>query len=327
MADAIQIRTMVVDVPLPESVVAQLKSEFPEINFVFDGDPRRAEEIRVAEAYFHWNLSAATLAEATNLRWYQSVAAGVDQVITPELVARKIIVTNNSGVHAQNIAEHVLAMMLALARRLPGLVLAQARHEWKEDEADDRMFDIFELSGQTLLVVGYGEIGRRLAMIASGIGMTVDAVKRTTSGERDEHAREIAPISELKRMLAVADHVAICLPLTAETRHLFNAETIAAMKSGSFLYNIGRGPIVETDALVAALQSGRLRGAGLDVTEPEPLPKSSPLWDMTNVIITAHTAGATPHYWERASKILTTNIKRITSGENPLNLVNQQLGY
>jgi phosphoglycerate dehydrogenase-like enzyme len=327
VADPIQIRTMVIDVPLPESVIANLKSDFPRIDFVFPGDPRRAEKIGIAEAYFHWNLPAETLAEAPNLRWYQSVAAGVDSVITPELIARNIIVTNNSGVHASNIAEHVLAMMLALARRLPGLILAQSRHVWTEEDTKSRMGEIFELGDQTLLVVGYGDIGQRLAKIASGIGMTVDAVKRTVNGERDAFVREIAPIGDLKRLLANADHVAICLPLTPETRRLFDAEHFAAMKPGSFLYNIGRGPIIDQNALIAALQSGHLCGAGLDVTDPEPLSADSPLWEMANVIITAHTAGATPLYWERAGAILTANIKRVMAGETPLNLVNQRLGY
>jgi D-2-hydroxyacid dehydrogenase (NADP+) len=327
VADPIQIRTMVIDVFLPESVVASLKTEFPQIDFVFPGDSRRPEKIGIAEAYFHWNLPAETLAEAPNLRWYQSVAAGVDSVITPELLARDIIVTNNSGVHASNIAEHVLAMMLVLARHLPGLILAQAKHQWKEEETQGRMGEMFELGDQTLLVVGYGDIGQRLAKIAAGIGMTVDAVKRTTNSDRDAFTREIAPIDDLKRLLATADHVAICLPLTSETRQLFDPERIAAMKTGSFLYNIGRGQIVDQNALIAALQAGHLRGAGLDVTDPEPLPVDSPLWDMDNVIITAHTAGATPHYWERASAILTANINRIMAGETPLNLVNQRLGY
>jgi phosphoglycerate dehydrogenase-like enzyme len=327
VAEPIQIRTMVVDVSLPESVVSKLKTEFPEIDFVFPGDPRRAEKIGIAEAYFHWNLTAETLAEAPNLRWYQSVAAGVDSVITPELLARDIIVTNNSGVHASNIAEHVLAMMLALARHLPSLILAQAKHQWKEQETQGRMGEMFELGDQTLLVVGYGDIGQRLAKIATGIGMTVDAVKRTTNGDHDSFTREIAPINDVKRLFATADHVAICLPLTSETRQLFNAEQFAAMKPGSFLYNIGRGQIVDQNALIAALQSGHLRGVGLDVTDPEPLSADSPLWEMPNVIITAHTAGATPRYWERASAILIANIKRMMAGETPLNLVNQRLGY
>ena len=327
VAGAIQIRTMVVDVPLPEPVAAKLTTAFPEIDFVFPGDSRRSKKIGAAEAYFHWSLTSETLAEAPNLRWFQSVAAGVDRVLTPELMSRGIIVTNTSGVHAPNIAEHVLALMLAFARRLPGLIRAQAARQWREDDPQNRMGNIFELDGQTLLVVGYGDIGQRLAKIAYGVGMIVDAVKRTANGESDDFTREIAPINDLKRLLRVADHVAICLPLTGETRRLFDAGAIEAMKPGSFIYNIGRGPIIDQDAMIAALESGRLRGAGLDVTDPEPLPQDSPLWDMPGVIITAHTAGATSRYWDRVLDILIPNIQRINSGQEPLNVVNQQLGY
>ncbi|MBN9012716.1 MAG: hypothetical protein J0H25_06655, partial [Rhizobiales bacterium] len=153
-------------------------------------------------------------------------------------------------------------------------------------------------------------------------------------GHRWGFVNEIVPAEklmerawELARLLSTADHVAVCLPLTSETRHLFNTERIAQMKAGAYLYNVGRGQIVDSEALVEALQSGHLGGAGLDVTDPEPLPPYSPLWRMENVVITAHTAGATPHYWERATEILAANIERINAGQPPLNLVNQQLGY
>ena len=134
-------------------------------------------------------------------------------------------------------------------------------------------------------------------------------------------------IDELRAALARADQVAICLPLTAETRGLFDTAALAAMRQGAYLYNIGRGPIVDTAALVASLQSGHLGGAGLDVTDPEPLPADSPLWNMANVIITAHTAGATPRYWDRAIEILETNVERFRAGEPLLNLVDQRAGY
>jgi D-2-hydroxyacid dehydrogenase (NADP+) len=325
--DPVQIKSIIVDVPLPKSVSKGLQEGFPGIDFTFADDDERNSKLATADAYVNWSISPETLAAAANLKWFQSVAAGVENVLTPDLIRRDLIVTNTSGVHASNIAEHVLAMMLAFARRFPFLFRAQTERKWKEEEAHNRMNEIFELGDQTLLVVGYGDIGQRLARICSALGMTVDAVKRTSNGETDAYAREITPISELPRLLATADHVAICLPLTSETRNLFNAERFAEMKPGSFLYNIGRGQIVDTDALVAALASGHLRGAGLDVTDPEPLPKDHSLWDMENVIITAHTAGATPHYWERAAKIIATNIERFSSDQSPVNLVDQRLGY
>lgn len=321
------IKSIVIDVPLPEPIAANLRDRFREIDFTFAGASDRASKLARADAYVHWNLTPNTLAAAPRLRWYQSIAAGVDDDLTPELLARDLIVTNNSGVHASNMAEHVLAMMLAFARRLPFLIHAQTERAWKEQEAHNRMQEIFELGGQTLLVVGYGDIGQRLAHLGSCLGMTVDAVKRSTDGERDQFTREIVPIGDLSRVLGEADHVAICLPLTSATRGLFDARRFEAMKPGAYLYNVGRGQIVDTNALVTALESGRLGGAGLDVTDPEPLPSDSPLWAMPNVIITAHTAGATPHYWQRATEILAANIDRINAGQAPLNLVNQRLGY
>lgn len=322
-----RIKAIVIDVPLSERVSAELQARFPDIEFTLTDDPHREAKLAVADAYVNWSLTPETLAAAPNLRWFQSIAAGVESVLTPELLARQLIVTNTSGVHASNIAEHVLALMLAFARRLPFLIRAQVERTWKEEEAHNRMSEIFELNGQTLLIVGYGDIGRRLAQLGAALGMAVAAVKRTADGESDAFTREIAPIGELDRLLAGADHVAICLPLTSETRGLFDAGRFAQMKQGSFIYNIGRGQIIDAGALVDSLQSGHLRGAGLDVTDPEPLPEDSPLWDMENVIITAHTAGATPHYWERAAEILAANIERISSGQPPANLVDQRLGY
>jgi phosphoglycerate dehydrogenase-like enzyme len=327
LAERSRITSIVIDVPLPDQVSSGLRERFPNVAFTFAGDPRRAERLADADAYVNWGIDRETLFAAAKLAWFQSVAAGVENVLTPDLIARNLIVTNTSGVHASNIAEHVLAMMLAFARRFPFLFRAQFEHLWKEEEAHNRMSEIFELGGQTLLVVGYGDIGRRLAVLASAMGMTVDAVKRATSGDKDDWTREIAPIADLNRLLATADHVAICLPLTDETRGLFDSNRLAIMKPRSFLYNIGRGAIVETDALVDALRSGHLRGAGLDVTDPEPLPPDHPLWNLDNVIITAHTAGATPNYWERVARILATNIERISTGQTPSNLVNQRLGY
>lgn len=324
---AAQIKSIVIDVPLPDPVAKKLADRFPDVDFTFAGDAQRDRKLASADAYVHWNLKPETLAAAPNLRWYQSIAAGVDDDLIPEVLARNLIITNNSGVHATNMAEHVLAMMLAFARRLPFLIRAQVERTWKEQEAHNRMQEIFELNGQTLLVVGYGDIGRRLAQICGCLGMTVDAVKRTTNGETDDVTREIAPIGKLSRLLSTADHVAVCLPLTPETRGLFDAQRFEEMKRGACFYNVGRGQIVDTPALIAALESGRLRGAGLDVTDPEPLPPDSPLWRMENVIITAHTSGATPHYWERATEILATNIERLNTGQPPVNLVNQRLGY
>ncbi|MBN9376698.1 MAG: hypothetical protein J0I40_15180, partial [Cellulomonas sp.] len=151
MAARDRIRSIVIDVPLPSSVAKKLADQFPDVNFAFYGDPDRDAKLAHADAYVHWNIRPETLAAAPNLRWYQSIAAGVDDDLIPEVLARNLIITNNSGVHATNMAEHVLAMMLAFARRLPFLFRAQLEGAWKEQEAHNRMQEIFELGGQTLL--------------------------------------------------------------------------------------------------------------------------------------------------------------------------------
>jgi phosphoglycerate dehydrogenase-like enzyme len=281
------------------------------------------EALPRADAVVAWALTPAELTAARRLKWFQSIGAGVERVLLPEMRERGLIVTNTSGMHATNIAEHVLAMMLAFARCLPRLIRAQQRAEW----VDEFRPQIFELSTQTLHIVGYGEIGRRLASDAKALGMRITATRRQPGQTSDGIAIEIGGFDRLADHLSSADHVAVCLPQTAETAGLFDATLIAQMKPGSYIYNIGRGPIIETDALVAALQRGHLGGAGLDVTDPEPLPTDSPLWQMPNVIITSHTAGSTPHFADRLTEIVIDNVRRFRAGEPLRNVVDYDLGY
>jgi phosphoglycerate dehydrogenase-like enzyme len=184
---------------------------------------------------------------------------------------------------------------------------------------------MLELGGQTLCVVGLGDIGQALATRAAALGMRVTGVRRWP---RDMPGVErIVTVEGMEPLLAEADHVALCLPLTARTRELFDAARLGQIKRGAYLYNIGRGELIDQDALIEALRDGRLAGAGLDVTTPEPLPSDSPLWEMQNVLITGHTSGATPHYWERAMPILLENIRRYRADEPLLNLVDKHEGY
>ncbi|HEY8447395.1 MAG TPA: D-2-hydroxyacid dehydrogenase [Thermomicrobiales bacterium] len=319
-----ELRLLLIGAELSESQLARLRERFPDIEFVVATGEEFDRRLPEADAVLNWRLTPEQVARATRLRWLQTVGAGVDDILHPELIQRGILITNNSGVHATNISEHILAMMLAFARRLPFLMRGQVAHEWRDE---DGRRGVFELDGQTLLVVGTGDIGQALAQRASALGMTVLGVRRRPGQGSVPGCAEVAGIEQLPAMLGRADHVAICLPLTRETHGLFNRETIAAMRPGSYLYNIGRGPIVETQALIEALQSGHLAGAGLDVTDPEPLPPDSPLWDMENVIITAHTSGATPRYWDRAVEILSANIERFRAGQDLINLVDPEAGY
>jgi len=318
------LNTFVFGVAPPERYVEQLRSQFSSISILVAPGERFAAALPGAHAAAAWQINAEELRVATDLVWFQSIAAGVESVLSPELLARGIAVTNTSGVHAPNISEHVLAMMFAFARRLPFLIRGQSARQWLDEEGRQ---GVFELQGQTLVVVGLGAIGATLAGKAQALGMNVVGIRRDLARHRDSGIDHVERIEHLPRMLPKADHIAICLPQTPHTIGLFDRDLITRMRPGSFLYNIGRGTVVDTEALVEALRSGHLGGAGLDVTDPEPLPSESPLWDFDNVIITAHTSGSTPRYWERAIEIIAENIHRYGSGEPLRNRVDLALGY
>jgi phosphoglycerate dehydrogenase-like enzyme len=314
----------VVGATIPTTAVDRLRSDFPAIEFVVAESDQIETELIDADAAIVWGLSPAQLAAAPRLRWIQTVGAGVDGILIPELLAREIAVTNNSGVHALNMAEHVLAMMLAFARQLPFLMRGQMAHQWRDDAGRGR---VFELAGQTVLLVGLGDIACAVAVRAAGFGLKTIAVRRRPELPIPPHVDAVAPIADLPAVLPQADHVVITLPLTARTRGLFDHDMLGHCRRGAYLYNVGRGPTVDTQALVTALKTGGLAGAGLDVIDPEPLPEDSPLWDMEQVIITAHTAGATPRYWDRAYEILAENIRRFSDGRPMINVVDRHEGY
>lgn len=318
------IETMVIGVPIKDEHLLRLRSAFPEITFVRAPFEEMDALLPVADAVVAWDLSPEQILAAPRLRWLQSFAAGVDRMPFAELTARSIVVTNASGVHAANIAEHILALMLAFARALPWLIRTPPKGDWFEMSVRDR---VFELSGQRLLLVGMGDIALALAERARGFGMEVAGVRRRADLPAPASVSEIYGVDDLPNVLPTADHVAICLPLTPATHRLFDAETLARMKPSAYIYNVGRGQIIDTAALISALEAGTIAGAGLDVTDPEPLPADSPLWTMENVIVTAHTSGSTPRYWDRVLGILEANIARFQAGEPLVNQVDVVAGY
>lgn len=185
---------------------------------------------------------------------------------------------------------------------------------------------VFELGGQTLGVVGLGAIGDALAQRAYGVGMRVIATRRRPGDLPPHVARVLAP-DALPTLLAEADHVALCLPLTATTRGIVGAAELARMKRTAYVYNTGRGVLMDQDALIAALRGGAIAGAGLDVTTPEPLPADSALWDLPNVLITAHTSGATPRHWDRGLELILDNVRRLLADETLRNVYDPVAGY
>ncbi len=309
---------------LPPGLLDSLEAEFPRIRIEQAPDAfRHPTPLGDADAVVTWDLSPDEIEAAPNLRWVQWIGAGVDHAPLEALKARGILLTNNRGVHANNIAEHIIGMMIVLARNFARLVHAQDEQQWMLHESE---FTVRELGGARLLILGAGHIGSALARKALGLDMQVEVIGR---GHRASflEGTTYRTIAALDDALASADHVAICVPLTDETNGLFDAARIARIKPGAVLYNVGRGPIIQTDALVEALERGHLGGAGLDVSDPEPLPAGHPLWTAPNVFITGHTAGRTPHYWERGGDILRENIRRYLAGEPLENLVDYELGY
>lgn len=327
---------VVITFALPEQHLQRLHTEFPEIEFVVCPDQEQLpEQLRTAQALIGGPLTPELLAICPQLRWMQSNSAGVDRVLTPELVEHDIIVTNYSGAQASNMAEHLLAMMFVFARSLPLLMRRQVVGEWTTQPPDElprlpptRYFARFtmELSHQTLAIAGLGDVGRELAKRAKGIGMRVIGSRRQPGDVPSGVDRIFGP-DDWHEMLSEADHVAICLPLTPRTQHLFGEAAFRAMKSSAYIYNTSRGAIIDQDALIEALQAGDIAGAGLDVTTPEPLPPESPLWCMPNVLITCHTSGASPYIEERGFDIVVENIHRYLHDRPLLNLVDKREGY
>jgi D-2-hydroxyacid dehydrogenase (NADP+) len=256
------------------------------------------------------------LARASKLRFIQSIGAGVDQFPRDALVERGIRLASARGVNARAVAEHAMALILALTRRLPEARDNQAKRTWRGMIGDLSQRED-ELGGKTLLIVGLGGIGGRLAQLAKAFDLRVIGIKRdpSTGGGR---ADAVHGLGDLKRLLPQADLVALTCPLTPETENLMNAETLGCMKPSAFLVNAARGRCVDEKALIAALAERRIAAAALDVTAEEPLPASSALWAMDNVFITPHTAGETRRYEDNVLDILLENLDRLWRGENAL---------
>ncbi len=318
------LKQVIITAELTDAAMARLRTEHPAVKFERVDDPADQPGFPNADAIVGWRLTSEQLANSPELQWLQTTSAGVERVITPQMIERGIVITNASGVHSVSISEHLMAMMLSFARRFPLLMRNQQEHIWRDENLRDQ---VFELYGQTLMVLGVGDIGIALGDRAAAFGMHVVGVRRRTDLPAPGSFASIVSTGDLESHISEADHVAICLPLTEETRGLVSASVIDAMRPGAYVYNIGRGAIIDQLAMVRALQDGRLGGAGLDVTDPEPLPADSPLWDMPNVLITGHTSGSSPVYWERASEIVLDNVRRWQSGEPLTNIVDTAHGY
>lgn len=267
------------------------------------------------------------ITDMPNLKWMQQWGAGADWLMdNSEAAERDFVLTNVSGVHAIPIGEQIMAYLLAFARGFPLAVRHQTERHWSRDVWLPNASGSFELSGKTMLLLGTGAIGVYTAKLARAFDIRVVGVRRDPAKAAD-YIDEMIALDDLQNHLPNADFVILTLPLTHDTHHLMGETELRAMKSTAILVNIGRGGLIDEQALAKALQEGWIAGAGLDVFETEPLPESSPLWALDNALVTPHTAGDTPHYNERALTIFLENLRRYQAGEPLSHVVDKQLGY
>jgi phosphoglycerate dehydrogenase-like enzyme len=302
----------------------ELRGELADLEFVRAGTK---EEILAGAAdceVFFGHINAELCEAAPKLRWVQAPSAGVEHV--PGIVAlreRDIVVTNARGAHGPSIGEHAFALLLALTRELPTCLAQQREHAWGREGIYRQAR---EIRGMTMGLLGYGAIGRGVAQRAKGFELDLLAVDIRPHDPRP-YLDEVWSPERLPELLERSDVVVVSTPLTTETRGLLNAEAIDRMKPDAYLIVVSRGGIVDEAALVAAMQRGHLAGVGLDVTAKEPLPADSPLWDIPNLIITPHMAGASAPKERRVVEIFKDNLRRYSRGEEMVNLVNRELGY
>ncbi len=306
--------------------LTELRDAAPNLNIIVGVS--RTEALRLAPEVHGIDgryCSPEFLAAAEKLCWVQSTSAGVERYVAmPELAdSERIVLTNMQGVHGPTIADHAFAMLLALTRDLPYYLDPARRGSWNRRGSGSQPI---ALQGRTLLVVGLGGIGSEVARRGKGFGMRVLATRRSDTPPPSYVDRQ-GSADELLEFLPEADVVAVCVPLTDQTKGMIGERELAAVKPGAYLINVARGKVVDTDALVAALESGRLAGACLDVTDPEPLPSDHPLWTMPNVIITPHMSGRSALTGERMRAIYLENLRRFGTGEPLLNVVDMKAGY
>lgn len=261
-----------------------------------------------------------SLANARNLKWLHSFSAGMDRVLRPEVIASPILVSNSSGIHATPIAEHVIGFMLIFTRRFHQTFKNQQNHIWNKDDT------MAELRGKTVLIVGMGAIGTEISRLVHAFDASVLALTRTRKA-KPAFVKELKTGAALSAFLPWADFVVLALPYTKDTHHYFGAREFRRMKRTSVIINIGRGSLINEVELVGALKNKMIGGAALDVTETEPLPKESPLWDMENVIITPHHSGLSERYMDRAIDLFCKNLRAFIQGEPLLTAVDKKLGY
>jgi D-2-hydroxyacid dehydrogenase (NADP+) len=280
----------------------------------YDELAKRIGEADVVLASGMWKNEL--IAHAPRLKFIQSISSGVDQYSKEQLAAKGVRLASAAGVNARAVAEHAIALVLAVARRIPEARDNQARKIWRGMIGDLTQRED-ELAGKTMMVIGMGRIGSRLAKLAKAFDMKVIGIRRDPRSGTNG-ADSIHGMCEVVTLAPQADFVVLACALTPETRGLMSAAAFAAMKPSAYFINVARGPVADEAALIRTLESGKIAGAGIDVTADEPLPAASPLWTMPQVLVTPHTAGETRAYEDNVLDILMENLDRLWRGDSAL---------
>lgn len=308
-----------------DDFVVELSAKFPEVTFVIGGAvEEQIEQIADADVYFGWPAREVFVA-GEQLRWVQNPGTGIDRIMRdlPELVDSDVVLTNSRGPHAPPMADHVMGMVLSLAHRMGELWEDQQAHRWEPGPYNDTYV---ELAGSTMGILSLGDIGMAVARRAHGFGMEVYAV--------DKHPRPTGPevtsvwgLERLDKLLSMSDWFVVTAPLTDETRGFIDRRRLGLLKEGARIIVISRGNIVDEEALIDELRSGRIAGAGLDALAVEPLPPESPFWDMKNVVVTPHASALTPEMSRGRHEIFIENLRRFLANEPFLYVCDKRAGF
>ncbi|HJZ71254.1 MAG TPA: D-2-hydroxyacid dehydrogenase [Vicinamibacterales bacterium] len=313
---------------MPRQFVDRLRRDFPQHIFLdaWDRDTLR-QLLPQAEVAFTPFIDRDIFPSATRLRWVQSPAVGVGSLMFPELIASDVVITTARGIRARSIAEHILGVTIALARRLPVAFRAQMVRRWAQEDLEGPAAGVRTLQGQHMGIIGLGAIGSELASIAAPFGFRITAIRRRAAGGPPAGVDEVWTPDRLHDLLARSDVVVIAAPHTPETKRLIGRPELDRIKRGALLINVARGKMIDDEEVIAALGDGRLGGAALDVFTEEPLGPSSPYWDLPNVIVTPHVSGAVPDYWTPLVALFSENLRRFEHGDALVNVVDKCAGY
>ena len=312
---------------IPVEYVERLRRRFPQHEFIYA--PTDADVVPLippADVAFIGEINPAQFAAARALRWIHSPAAGIGGMLFPALLESPVVITNSRGMSSVVISEHVIALTLALFRKLQVAIQCQMRRHWGQDE----MFALpatRTISGSDVLMIGLGGIGAASARLFAGLGARVSAIRRNPEAPAPAEVVAVHGPERLTDHLSAADVVVVAAPQTSSTRRMIGKRELDSMRRTAVLINVSRGTLVDQSALAEALANGVIGGAGLDVFEQEPLDAASPLWTLPNVVITPHTSGFRPDHWEAASDLFAENLRRYEAGEPLLNVVDKTAGY